>query len=52
MATARGAIIEHVVKIERKEDTHYIFEDADFSVATIKKLIRQGEQEAEEALKG
>jgi NTE family protein len=52
LATARGAIIEHVVKIERKEDTHYIFEDADFSIATIKKLIRQGEQEAENALKG
>jgi NTE family protein len=52
LATARGAIIEHVVKIERKEDTHYIFEDADFSITTIKKLIRQGEQAAEKALKG
>ena len=51
LATERGAIIERVVKIERKEDVHYIFEDADFSIATIKKLIRQGEQEAEKALK-
>jgi NTE family protein len=51
LATERGAIIERVVKIERKEDIHYIFEDADFSIATIKKLIRQGEQEAEKALK-
>lgn len=51
LATERGAIIEKVIKIERKEDVHYIFEDADFSIATIKKLIRQGEQDAEKAIK-
>jgi NTE family protein len=47
----RGAIIEEVVKIERKEDVPFIFEDADFSIATVKELIRQGEAEAERALK-
>lgn len=51
LAVDRGAVIESVVKIERKEDVHFIFEDADFSLATIKKLIRQGEEEAEQALK-
>jgi hypothetical protein len=29
---------------------HYILEDCDFSLATIKKLIKQGEQDAEAAL--
>jgi NTE family protein len=47
----RGAIIEEVVKIERKEDVPFIFEDADFSIATVRELIRQGEAEAERALK-
>jgi NTE family protein len=47
----RGAIIRHVVRIERREDTHFLFEDADFSFDTIKHLIRQGEQDAEEVLK-
>ncbi|MEW5840369.1 patatin-like phospholipase family protein [Nitrososphaera sp.] len=50
LTVERGTIIESVVKIERKEDVHYIFEDADFSATTIKKLIRQGEQDAHEAL--
>ncbi|HEX6561435.1 MAG TPA: patatin-like phospholipase family protein [Nitrososphaera sp.] len=50
VARARGAIIENVVKIERKEDVPFIFEDADFSIATIKKLIKEGEQDAERAL--
>ncbi|AIF84782.1 putative esterase of the alpha-beta hydrolase superfamily [Candidatus Nitrososphaera evergladensis SR1] len=51
VARERGAIIENVVKIERKEDIPFIFEDADFSIATIRKLIRKGEQDAEQALK-
>lgn len=50
VATVRGAIIEEVVKIERKEEVHFIFEDADFSAPTIKRLIQQGEQDAEQAL--
>jgi NTE family protein len=31
-------------------DHHFIFEDADFSIATIKRLIQEGEKDAEEAL--
>jgi NTE family protein len=50
VATIRGAIIEQVVKIERKEDVHFLFEDADFSAPTIKKLIKQGEEDAEQVL--
>jgi NTE family protein len=51
VARERGAIIENVMKIERKEDIPFIFEDADFSIATIKKLIKEGEKDAEQALK-
>ncbi|MGA7367518.1 MAG: patatin-like phospholipase family protein [Nitrososphaeraceae archaeon] len=47
----RGAIIRNIVRIERSEDTHYLFEDADFSLCSIKHLIKTGEQDAEEALK-
>ena len=36
--------------IERSEDIHFIFEDADFSANTIRKLIRQGERDAETAI--
>lgn len=50
LATDRGAIIEEITKIERAEDIRYIFEDADFSLATIKKLIKQGEDDAEMVL--
>lgn len=50
VATVRGAIIEEVVKIERKEEVHFMFEDADFSAPTIRRLIQQGEQDAEQAL--
>jgi NTE family protein len=38
------------VTIERPEKAHFLFEDADFSVATIKKLIKQGEEDTERAL--
>jgi len=47
---ATGAIIEEITKIERAEDIRYIFEDADFSLTTIKKLIKQGEDDAEQVL--
>ncbi|MGB7954056.1 MAG: patatin-like phospholipase family protein [Candidatus Nitrosopolaris sp.] len=50
LARQRGAIIKEIVRIERPEKTHFLFEDADFSVATIKKLIRQGEEDTERAL--
>ncbi len=50
LARQRGAIINEIVRIERKEDTHYLFEDADFSIATIKKLIKSGEEDAKIAL--
>jgi NTE family protein len=50
LATDRGAIIEEITKIERNEDIHFIFEDADFSITTIKKLIKQGEDDAKKAL--
>jgi NTE family protein len=50
LACERGAIIDEIIKIERTEDFHFLFEDADFSIDTIKKLIRQGEQDAEKAL--
>jgi NTE family protein len=50
LAESRGAIINEITKIERSEDVHYIFEDADFSLTTIRKLIRQGEEDAERAL--
>jgi NTE family protein len=50
LARKRGAIIKEIVRIERPEKTHFLFEDADFSVATIKKLIRQGEEDTERVL--
>jgi NTE family protein len=50
LARQRGAIIKEIVRIERPEKTHFLFEDADFSVATIRKLIRQGEEDAQRAL--
>ncbi|WP_415283979.1 patatin-like phospholipase family protein [Candidatus Nitrososphaera sp. FF02] len=46
MAEHRGAIINDVTKIERSESVHFLFEDADFSIATIRNLIRQGEADA------
>lgn len=50
LACQRGTIIKEIVRIERKEESHYLFEDADFSLDTIKKLIRNGEQDATKAL--
>lgn len=50
VADARGAIIDGITRVERTEDTGFLFEDADFSLATIKKLIKQGEDDAEKAL--
>ncbi len=50
LACDRGAIIEDIIRIERKEESHFIFEDADFSLVTIKQLIRQGQEDAERIL--
>jgi NTE family protein len=50
LAGDRGTIIEEITKIERTEDIHFIFEDADFSTKTIKNLIKQGEEDAENAI--
>jgi NTE family protein len=50
LAHQRGAIIHDIIRIERTEESRYLFEDADFSVESIKKLIMQGERDAEKAL--
>lgn len=50
LADARGAIIDEITKIERSENVHFLFEDADFSLATIKNLIKQGEEDAEKVI--
>lgn len=50
LADERGAIIKKITRIERTEDMLFLFEDADFSISTIKKLIKQGENDAENAL--
>lgn len=50
LACERGAIIRDIVRIERKEDKHFLFEDTDFSEATIKELIKTGEDDAEKIL--
>ncbi len=46
-----GAAITDVVRISRKEKSeHYLFEDTDFSVYRIEKLIQEGERDAKEAI--
>jgi len=50
LADEKGAIIQQITRIERNEDVHFLFEDADFSVDTIKKLIKQGEKDTENIL--
>ena len=52
ISNGRGHIMEKLIHIQRKEsmDHHFIFEDADFSIATIKRLIQEGEKDAEETL--
>ena len=50
LACERGTIIKEIVKIERREESHFLFEDADFSTGTVKKLIQNGEQDAMKAL--
>ena len=50
LACERGTVIKEIVRVERKEESHYLFEDADFSVDTVKKLIQNGERDAEKIL--
>lgn len=49
-AVDRGTVIQEITRIQRQEDIHFLFEDADFSDKTIKKLIHDGEKDAENAL--
>lgn len=49
----RGYIINELISIKRNEDEkseHFLLEDWDFSLATIKELISQGEEDAERTL--
>ncbi len=46
LACERGTIIKEIVRVERQEESHYLFEDADFSIDTVKKLIQSGERDA------
>jgi NTE family protein len=45
VAQERGVIIDKIVKIQREENSHFLFEDADFSLGTIKKLMEKGERD-------
>ncbi|MDE1872285.1 MAG: patatin-like phospholipase family protein [Thaumarchaeota archaeon] len=50
LASERGSIINQIVRIQRHEHVHFLLEDADFSIATIKELIEKGEKDTKEAL--
>jgi NTE family protein len=51
LTQTHGAAITDVVRIGRKEnDLRYIYEDADFSAYRIKKLIAEGEKDADHAI--
>lgn len=50
LAEERGAVIKEITRVNRKEDYPYLFEDADFSLATIRTLIKNGQEDAEKAL--
>jgi NTE family protein len=47
LAQRRGAVIKEVVRIGRRENMHFLFEDADFSKYRINKLISEGEHDAQ-----
>ena len=48
----QGLITEKIVHIQRHESPgrHFVYEDADFSIDTIKELIIQGQEDAEDAM--
>ena len=50
LACERGTIIKEIVRIKRYEHSHFLFEDADFSIVTIKELIERGERDTKNAL--
>ncbi len=50
LASERGGIIDKIIRVQRHEHFHFLFEDADFSIATIRELIDRGERDAKEAL--
>ncbi len=50
IVSERGAIIKEIVRIKRQEESHFLLEDADFSLDTIKSLIQNGERDAQDAL--
>jgi NTE family protein len=50
LAQRRGAIVKELTRISRGEKMHFLLEDADFSQYRIKKLIEEGEEDAERAL--
>jgi hypothetical protein len=45
-----GRSIKEVIRVGRRETLHYLLEYADFSVYRVKKLIAQGERDAEHVL--
>jgi NTE family protein len=48
LACQRGTIIREIIRIKRQEgDSHFLFENVDFSLATIKQLISDGEKDTE-----
>ena len=51
LVTKRGAVIKTMIKIERKEESHFLLEDADFSKKTILSLIDEGNRDTEKILK-
>lgn len=50
LAFERGAVIRQITRINRRESYHYLFEDADFTLRTIRSLIKSGEEDAQAAL--
>ena len=46
----RGAVVKELTRIGRLEKLHFLLEDADFSIYRIKKLIKEGEEDAERVL--
>lgn len=50
LACDRGTIIKEIIRIKRHEHSHFLFEDTDFSIATIRELIDRGERDAKTAL--
>ncbi len=45
-----GRSVKDLVRIGRRETLHYLLEDADFSIYRVKKLIAEGEKDAEHIL--